>query len=137
MEKKLRGLIKNAMISKDKQKQVTYKNILEKAQKTAKDSKVNVSDSIIFDAIKKEIKQLYDLLRYCQEGTDKYNETVQNIELCKSLLPSMADKDTMLKYLIDNNIDKNIGSCMKALKSNYKDSFDGKEANLATKEYIN
>ena len=61
MEKKLRELIKQAMIEKRKtgksNKYQTYKNILETAQKIAKEKKSDVTDSIILEATKKEIKQ--------------------------------------------------------------------------------
>jgi uncharacterized protein YqeY len=137
MEKKLRQLIKEAMIAKDKQKQQTYKNILESAQKAAKDKKEEVNDSYIISAVKKEIKQLNDLLQYCTEGSDKYTETTRNIEIAKTLLPETVSDDEVLKYLVDNNLDKNIGVCMKALKSNFGDKLDSKAASGVVKEYIN
>ena len=61
----LRTNIKNAMIAKKNNPNIetitkyqTYKNILETAQKIAKDKRIDITDSIIVDAAKKEIKQL-------------------------------------------------------------------------------
>lgn len=61
MEQKLRSLIKEAMAARMKNRSVatenryqTLKNILETAQKTAKDKKIDtISDSMIVDAAKK------------------------------------------------------------------------------------
>lgn len=58
MEKKIRTLIKDSMINKDKVALTTYKSVLENAQKLAKDKKEDVNDSYIITSIKKEIKQL-------------------------------------------------------------------------------
>ena len=60
MEQRLRELIKQAMIKKkntgDELPYQTYKNILEKAQKLAKDAKEDaISDSRIVEAAKKEV----------------------------------------------------------------------------------
>ena len=64
MEKKIRQLIKEAMIEKNKNKQITYKSILENAQKIAKKTNRAVTDEDIITAIKNEIKQLNDLMGY-------------------------------------------------------------------------
>lgn len=53
MEKKIRTLIKDSMINKDKVALTTYKSILENAQKLAKDKKEDVNDSYIITSIKK------------------------------------------------------------------------------------
>lgn len=136
MEKKLRELIKNAMIAKDKQSQTTYKNILEKAQKAAKDDKSEINDTYIINAAKKEIKQINDLLEYCEVGSDRYNECKKNIQLCEELLPQMASEDDILNYLSESNLEKNMGICMKALKSKFGDALDGKIASMTVKKYI-
>lgn len=136
MEKQLRDLIKKAMIEKDKLAQLTYKSILENAQKLAKEKKEDVNDSYIISAAKKEIKQLEDLLKYCEEGSDKYNETKTKIELAESILPRMTSKEDIMNYLVSENVEKNMGACMKALKSRFKDSLDGRLALGVVKEYI-
>lgn len=137
MEKKIRTLIKDSMINKDKVALTTYKSILENAQKLAKDKKEDVNDSYIIASIKKEIKQLEDLLSYCKDGTDKYTEIKKKIDIAASLLPQMASKEEILDFLTSNNIEKNMGICMKSLKAQFSTNLDGKTASQVVKEYIN
>lgn len=137
MEKKIRTLIKDSMINKDKVALTTYKSILENAQKLAKDKKEDVNDSYIITSIKKEIKQLEDLLSYCKDGTDKYTEIKKKIDIAASLLPQMASKEEILDFLTSNNIEKNMGICMKSLKAQFSTNLDGKTASQVVKEYIN
>ena len=136
MEQKLRDLIKQAMLEKNTEKKQTYKNILETAQKIAKEKKTEVTDSLIFDAAKKEIKQINDLLSYVKETDDKYTVLVQNKEYAESILPKMVSEQEILDFLTTHSIEKNMGTCMKALKAEFKDSLDGKLASQATKKYL-
>ncbi len=137
METKLRELIKTSMMNKDKLALKTYKNILETAQKSAKEKLEEVNDKYIIDAAKREIKQLNDTLQYCTAGTDRYTETKTCIEIANSLLPEMVSKADIKKYLEDNHITKNMGICMKMLKTKFADSLDGKMASAVVKEYLN
>jgi uncharacterized protein YqeY len=137
MEKKIRTLIKDSMINKDKVALTTYKSILENAQKLAKDKKEDVNDSYIITSIKKEIKQLEDLFSYCKEGTDKYAETKRKIDIATSLLTQMTSEDEILDYLTSNKVEKNMGLCMRVLKVKFKDTLDGKIASQVVKKYIN
>ena len=136
MEKKLRDLIKQAMLEKNTEKKQTYKNILETAQKIAKEKKTEVTDSLIFDAAKKEIKQINDLLEYVNETDSKYKVLVQNKEYAESILTKMVSEQEILDFLTSNNIDKNMGICMKALKAEFKDSLDGKLASQTVRKYL-
>ena len=136
METKIRSLIKEAMIEKNKNKQITYKNILEAAQKKAKETQVAVTDEMIINATKNEIKQLNDLIGFCAPGSDKFNETTEKIEYCKAVLPKMASEEDILNYLVENEIEKNIGVCMKALKEKFGANMDGKMASVIAKEYV-
>lgn len=137
MEKMLRDLIKKAMIEKNKDAQLTYKSILENAQKLAKEKKEDVNDSYIIAAAKKEIKQLEDLLKYCEGDSSKFIETKAKITLAEGILPRMTSKDDIMNYLVSENVEKNMGICMKALKSRFKDSLDGRIASGVVKEYMN
>lgn len=137
MEKMLRDLIKKAMIEKNKLAQLTYKSILENAQKLAKEKKEDVNDSYIISAAKKEIKQLEDLLKYCEENSPKFAETRDKIALAEGILPSMTSKEDIMYYLVSMKMEKNMGVCMKALKLRFKDSLDGRIASGVVKEYIN
>jgi hypothetical protein len=58
METKIRGLIKEAMIEKNKSKQITYKNILETAQKTAKTTNSSVTDKWSSKLLKTKLSSL-------------------------------------------------------------------------------
>ena len=136
MEQKLRELIKQAMLEKNTEKKQTYKNILETAQKIAKEKKTEVTDSLIFDAAKKEIKQINDLLSYVKETDNKYKVLVQNKEYAESILPEMVSEQGILDFVTTHRIEKNMGTCMKALKAEFKDSLDGKLASQATKKYL-
>lgn len=137
MEKMLRDLIKKAMIEKNKDAQLTYKSILENAQKLAKEKKEDVNDSYIIAAAKKEIKQLEDLLKYCKENSSKFVETKAKITLAEGILPRMTSKDDIMNYLVSENVEKNMGICMKSLKSRFKNSLDGRIASGVVKEYMN
>ena len=90
MEKKLRELIKQSMIEKNKTKQQTYKSILDNAQKTAKQTNSSVTTDAIIKAIKSEIKQLNDLKLYCNEDNNRLMEINEKLEYCEALLPKMA-----------------------------------------------
>ncbi len=137
LEQKLRELIKEAMKNHKEEAKLTYKSILENAQKLAKEKKEEVNDSYIIASAKKEIKQLTDLLEYCEQNSDKYEEANRKIDLAKGILPKMAEADEIRDYLVTDNIDKNMGICMKTLKEHFKDSLDGKQASKVVKEYIN
>ena len=137
MEKKLRELIKEAMLEKNKIKQMTYKNILDNAQKIAKQTNSNVSDEMVIKTVKNEIKQLNDLMIYCKEDVKKTSEIVTKIQYCEILLPTMASEDEIKLYLETINLEKNIGVCMKELKAHFGSALDGRLAQQIVKEYIN
>lgn len=135
METKIRSLIKEAMLEKNKEKQITYKNILECAQKIAKQTNVSVTDEMIVKAIKNEMKQLNDVLVYYTSGTEKYEEVKTKLQYCEVLLPKMATEEEIIDYLMKNTIEKNIGICMKKLKEYFGMNMDGKLASKVAKEY--
>ena len=135
MEKTIRELIKVAMIEKNKDKQITYKSILENAQKIAKRDNRDLTDDDIINAIKNEIKQLSDLAEYVEAGTDAHKTITNKINYCYIILPKMATPEEIKSHLVNNNIDKNMGACMKALKEHFGANMDGKIASGVAKEY--
>lgn len=137
MERKIRSLIKEAMVEKNKSKQITYKNILETAQKTAKKTNVDVTDEMIINAVKNEIKQLNDVIGYYEAGSEKRIEIAEKIAYCEAVLPKMATEDEIRYFLVSSDIEKNIGVCMKALKEKFGANMDGKMASTIAKEYVN
>lgn len=124
------------MLEKNTEKKQIYKNILETAQKIAKEKKTEVTDSLIFDAAKKEIKQINDLLVYVKETDERYKVLGENKSYAESILPKMVTEKEILDFLTSNSIDKNMGTCMKALKAEFKDSLDGKVASQVVRKYL-
>lgn len=139
MEQKIRELIKQAMIQKNKPMQITYKNILETAQKTAKRTNSEVTEEMLITAAKNEIKQLEELLSICEKSTEQYAEkimeTKKKIEYCKNVLPKMATEQEIREFLTSTDIPKNIGMAMKALKERFGANMDGRMASQIAKEY--
>ena len=137
MEQKIRALIKENMIAKNKNATITYKNILETAQKTAKKTNAEVTEEMLVSAVKNEIKQLNDLLEFVQEGSERYAEVMEKLDLCKKVLPAMASAEEMAAFLTENAVEKNMGACMKMLKAHFGANMDGKEASAVAKKYCN
>ena len=139
MEQKIRELIKQAMIQKNKPMQITYKNILETAQKTAKRTNSEVTEEMLITAAKNEIKQLEELLSICEKSTEQYAEkimeTKKKIEYCKNVLPKMATEQEIREFLTSTDIPKNIGMAMKALKERFGAYMDSRMASQIAKEY--
>ena len=145
MENKLRQMIKEAMIAKSKNKNIendsryqTLKNILETAQKVAKDKKTELTDSLIIDATKKEIKQLNELMDFVStDDTERILAITTSVETAKELLPNMATEND-IKTFVENNKDvaSNIGAMMKLLKVEFGDRLDGKLASTVVKEIL-
>lgn len=145
MEKKLRNEIKNAMILKNKENTMenlnryqTLKNILEKALKDAKDNKIEkLTDSMIIDAAKKEIKQQKDFLGYLKENDSRAEEVKYCISVAEEFLPKMATEEE-IKIFVENNKNSanNIGTMMKLLKVEFGDSLDGKMASQIVKKIL-
>lgn len=144
LETKLRELIKQAMLAKRKEanienvtRYVTLKNILETAQKAAKEKKIDVTDSMIIDAAKKEIKQLKELLEYCKDNKEKTLETNIAIDVAGELLPTMATETEIQDFVNSHKADvNNIGAMMKLLKAEFGDSLDGKMASQIVKNLL-
>ena len=136
MENKLRAAIKDAMKLKSENSDTknlviyqTRKNILETAQKIAKDKKTTITDSMIFDAAKKEIKQLNDLLAYCDNNPEKKLETTIAIEEANNWLPAMTSEADIKTFVdLHKSQANNIGAMMKLLKAEFGDALDGKLA---------
>jgi len=145
MEKRLRQEIKKAMLAKTKEKTTetecrcqTLKNILEKALKEAKDKRIEIiSDSMIIDAAKKEIKQQKDLLGYCKDGDSRVKEISICISVAEEFLPRMASEEEIKAFVLKNKESAGkIGIMMKLLKAEFGDSLDSKMASGLVKEIL-
>ena len=144
MEQKLRNAIKTAMKIKSENASIenisiyqTRKNILETAQKIAKEKKVDITDSIIYDAAKKEIKQLNDLLEFCKDNTEKKTSVNVCLTEANCWLPIMTSETDITNFVNSHkNEANNIGAMMKLLKTEFGDSLDGKLASQIVKSIL-
>lgn len=146
MEQKIRELIKQAMIAKKTDKTgdsavvcQTYKNILETAQKIAKESGCGVTDADIVSAAKKEIKQATELLGFCKQSgnEEKIRNTEIAIETAKSVIPQMASEEEIRAFVEANRASfSNMGLMMNALKEKFGTALDGKVASGIVKEML-
>ena len=53
------------------------------------------------------------------------------------ILPKMASETELMDYLNLNSVEKNMGACMKALKSEFGANMYGRIASMVAKNYIN
>lgn len=137
MEQKIRQLIKEAMLTKNKNMQITYKSILDGALKIAKaDGNRAMTNADITKAIKNEIKQLNDLLAYVKDDEIRKTEIKDKLSYCEAVLPAQVSEEAIMEFLTTNKVEKNIGVCMKTLKSHFGESLDGKTAQQVVKKYI-
>ena len=137
MEIKVRQLIKQAMLDKNENAKLTYRSILANALKTAKDATREITDDDIIKATKNEIKQLTELHEYVKNDEIKSADFIEKIKYCEDILPQMVTTDQIIEYITHNNIEKNIGVCMKSLKTKFGSTLDGKMANGVVRQYIN
>ena len=137
MQNKVRQLIKQAMIDKNENAKTTYKSILDNALKIAKnDGNREVTNDDFIKKKKNEVKQLNDLLEYVKNDTERSNEINEKLKYCDAILPQMVTAEQITEYLTSNNIEKNIGVCMKSLKTKFGSTLDGKMANGIVRQYI-
>lgn len=142
MEMRVRTLIKQAMIEKNEVAKLTYKSILDGALKIAKtDGNREVKDEDFIKAAKNEIKSYKDLEEILVKNPEvnkaRIEESETKIKLCEVFLPAMVTEEQILEYLTANNVEKNMGICMKTLKEVFGATLDGKVANTVVRQYIN
>lgn len=139
----LRNNIKIALKEKLKTKNDTkysvYKNILDKTQKDVKEKKIEViTDNYVITAARKELKQLEDTLSYItkESDPDRYEKLTTSIAIVNDFLPKSVSENEILDFLKNNDVDKNMGICMKALKNKFGVNLDGRTASNIVKNYI-
>ncbi len=127
--------IKSAMIEKNTDKKDVLKQIKMKTDAIAKESKADVTDEMVQQAISKELKQLDQTFEAIKNRTDSdlYKSTVAKIEILKGYLPEQMSKEeieTEIKRIISENESVKggqlLGIVMKTLK--------GKADNKAIRE---
>jgi hypothetical protein len=141
MYQTIQGAIKDAMKSKDVDKRDTLKMAVAKAQDIAKTNKCDITDDIMLDGIKKELKQLNqtkDSLVNRQES-DLYKSTLYKIEVLSSYLPKMMDENETadkVDEILSNSGADNKGTCMKLVMAELKGKADNKIIAKCVDDYL-
>lgn len=131
--------LKEKLETKNDTKYSVYKNILDKTQKDVKEKKIEViTDDYVITAARKELKQLEDTLSYItkESDPDRYEKLTTSIAIVNGFLPKSISENEILDFLKNNDIDKNMGVCMKALKNKFGVNLDGRTASSIVKNYI-
>ena len=118
--------IKEAMKNKNTDKRDVLKQVQTKAQAFAKENKCEITDDIVIDSIRKELKQLNQTFEAIKSRTESelYKSTVIKIEILTEYLPKQLSKEECLEAVqkaIENagevaNAKSLIGVVMKELK---------------------
>lgn len=141
MYNKIMSEIKEAMKNKETDKKNILKMAVSKAQAIAKEMKCEITDDIMLDGIKKELKQLNqtkDSLKG-KEDSDLYKSTVYKIEVLNKYLPDMLSrKDVMLRVviLLEDKRVKNKGEAMKIIMKELKGKADNRDISECVDEYL-
>lgn len=121
--------VKQALLSGEKNLDGAYKIAKNEGNRA-------VTDEDFVKSAKNEIKQLKELGEFAKNKPEKLIELAEKISYASSILPEMVNEQTILDYLTEHNIEKNIGTCMKALKTKFGARLDGKVAQMVVKHYI-
>lgn len=141
---KLKEEIKEAMIKKDSKKKDVLKMILSKATEIAKEAKTEViTDSMVFDAAKKELKQLQQTIDSLKgkENTDLYKESVLKSDILKNgYIPEQMSeeelKTSLALFIEENNLKSEGKAAIRKIMPEYKDKADGKLVNKIALELL-
>lgn len=129
--------IKDAMKAKNTTLKDVLKQVQTKAQATAKEQKVDITDEIVINAINKELKQLNQTLDSIksQPESDLFKSTMEKINILKDYLPEQLSEEEIeaeIRKIMDMNagtpVGKLTGIVMKALK--------GKADNVTIKKVL-
>lgn len=129
--------IKYAMKEKNTNLKDVLKQVQIKAQATAKENKVEITDQIVIDAINKEIKQLNQTLDAIKSKpeSDLFKSTMEKINILKTYLPEQLSEEEIereIRKIMFNNAGiptgRLTGIVMKTLK--------GKADNITIKKVL-
>ena len=141
MYNKIMSDIKEAMKNKETDKKDVLKMAVTKAQAVAKEKKCEVTEEIMLDGIKKELKQLNqtkDSLKG-KEDSDLYKSTMYKIEVLNKYLPEMLSAEDVavkVKMLLEEVKPKNKGEAMKVVMKELKGKADNKVISKCVDEYL-
>lgn len=143
---KINDCIKAAMINKNSMQKNTYKSIKSRALNNAKEKHLEVTDDIVIDSIKKELKELYQTKESYEKLTNPTDEQLDFmlqlhfiiINLEEEWLPQQLSEEELkmeVKSILMNLPgDVTFGVKMKIVMKELKDKADGKLINKIVKE---
>ena len=130
--------IKQAMLNKDTDAKNVLKSVKNRAILMAKTAKTEVNDAFIFQAAKKEMKQLKETLSLIPDTSDLYKTTKRQIAVIEKYVPAQLSDDELrnrIKTIIDTLPENaNFGVKMKACVAELKDVADGNKISRIVKE---
>lgn len=143
MHQKIKNDIKEAMKSKDSVKRDCLKNVLGKAQESAKASGGGtdvISDDTIFNAVQREVKQLNQTINSLQgcEETDLYIVSEQQLNILNEYLPKQMDQrevEEAVAWILGDKEYKNFGEKMKYVMKELNGKADSKLIRKVVENY--
>lgn len=133
--------IKSAMKERNKQALLTLRGLSSAVKQYEVDNRKDVSDSIVLDIFKKEIKKRRDAIEFAEKNNreDIVAKEQSEIDLIQVYLPEQysAEKlEQVISSLVQAGSD-NIGKIMQALKAEHDGKFEGKIASQIAKTILN
>lgn len=132
----IQSSIKDAMKSKNVIKRDVLKMAVSKAQSIAKEQKAELTDDIMLDGIRKELKQLNQTKDSLvgRETSELYQSTLQKIDILSGYLPRMLNEDETASAIRDILLNRsyvdfsklNKGMAMKIVMPEMKGKADNK-----------
>ena len=140
MFKKIQNEIKSAMRNKNTDKKDVLKMVSSKAQMIAKEKKSDVTDEIVLNAIKKELKQLNQTKDSLKgyEDSDLFKSTMNKIKILFNYLPEEMSKEEVenkVAEILSKGDYPNFGDKMKAVMAELKGKADNKVIKEAVERY--
>jgi uncharacterized protein YqeY len=123
--------IKSAMIEKNVDKKNVLKQIKMKSDAIVKESKSEMTDEVVQQAIAKELKQLNQTFDAIKSKTDSelYISTVKKIEILKTYLPKQLSEDEIkveIEKIKRENFDVKSGQLLGIVMKTLKGKADNK-----------
>lgn len=95
--------IKESYLDERHEKAINEINVLKsiktKATALAKEQKVEITDSIIEQAARKEVKELKQTISMSPKDSPLYNKTVTQLKMAEKFLPIELPEETMARYI--------------------------------------
>ena len=122
--------IKNALINKNNDAKNVFKSVKATATNIAKESHSEITDIIVIEAIRKEIKQLKQTQDHTPLDSNLHITACAQENLIKNYLPKQLSAEELTKkiktILSELPPDANFGIKMKTCMGKLKDAADGK-----------